>query len=162
MRSTEFFIRHSRPVTDIVSTLRRSLLMSSVRGRDIAPEVRVKHFLNHKGYCFRLHRKDLPAFVRPGHRVAVFCSRLLLEISCRLPTSKGARIMKGVLANQGSWKLGEGRCGCGCSMGRRKVGACCWLRGCEDDEVRSAVLANWVEGGQPIGELLGAASTAVD
>ena len=49
--------------------------MSRVRGRDTAPEMRVRRAAHAKGLRYRLHRGDLPGrpdMVFPGRRVAVF------------------------------------------------------------------------------------------
>lgn len=48
--------------------------MLGVRGRDTAPELRVRRLLHAMGYRFRLHRKDLPGtpdVVLPRHRKIV-------------------------------------------------------------------------------------------
>ncbi len=48
--------------------------MLAVRGRDTAPELRVRRVLHSMGYRFRLHRKDLPGtpdIVLPRHRKIV-------------------------------------------------------------------------------------------
>jgi DNA mismatch endonuclease, patch repair protein len=48
--------------------------MLAVRGRDTAPELRVRCVLHAMGYRFRLHRKDLPGtpdIVLPRHRKIV-------------------------------------------------------------------------------------------
>jgi DNA mismatch endonuclease, patch repair protein len=45
---------------DVVSTERRSVLMSGIRGRDTGPELAVRRAAHRLGYRFRLHRRDLP------------------------------------------------------------------------------------------------------
>lgn len=53
----------------------RSANMSRIRGKDTAPEVRVRRVAHRMGLRFRLHRKDLPGrpdLVLPKHRLAVF------------------------------------------------------------------------------------------
>lgn len=60
---------------DTVSPSKRSSMMSSVRGKDTQPELRVRRALHAEGYRFRLHRKDLPGkpdIVLPKHKLAVF------------------------------------------------------------------------------------------
>src|SRR5690349_6557163 len=50
-------------------------MMSRVRGRDTAPELRVRCALHAAGFRFRLHRRDLPGrpdIVLPAFRTAVF------------------------------------------------------------------------------------------
>lgn len=49
--------------------------MARVRGKDTAPEMRVRRIAHGMGLRFRLHRKDLPGtpdLVFPKHRLAVF------------------------------------------------------------------------------------------
>ncbi len=53
----------------------RSRIMAAVRGRDTAPELRVRRCLHAMGYRFRLHRRDLPGtpdIVLPRHRTCIF------------------------------------------------------------------------------------------
>lgn len=46
--------------TDIVSSEKRSEMMSKVRSKDSVAEKKVRSALHASGYRFRLHRKDLP------------------------------------------------------------------------------------------------------
>ena len=49
--------------------------MARVRGKDTAPELRVRRIAHRMGLRFRLHRRDLPGtpdLVFPKHRLAVF------------------------------------------------------------------------------------------
>ena len=48
-----------RPAFDDVLPARRRNL-AAVRGKDTAPELRVRRLLHRMGYRFRLHRRDLP------------------------------------------------------------------------------------------------------
>ncbi|MFL6725885.1 MAG: very short patch repair endonuclease [Sphingomicrobium sp.] len=60
---------------DKVTPAIRSRMMSRVRGRDTAPELRVRRALHAAGFRFRLHRRDLPGrpdIVLPALRTAVF------------------------------------------------------------------------------------------
>lgn len=62
-------------MTDIVTTEKRSQMMSGIRGKDTQPEISVRKALFSAGYRFRLHCKDLagkPDVVLPGRRVAIF------------------------------------------------------------------------------------------
>ena len=62
-------------MTDIVDSKRRSELMAGIKGRDTAPERRVRRIAHRMGLRFRLHRKDLPGrpdLVLPKHRLVVF------------------------------------------------------------------------------------------
>jgi len=55
---------------DSLSTAQRSLVMSRIRGKDTAPELRVRRLVHALGFRFRLHRRDLP-----GRPDLVFASR---------------------------------------------------------------------------------------
>ena len=62
-------------MTDVLTVEQRRLNMSRIRGRDTAPELRVRRGLHAEGLRFRLHPKQLPGrpdliFVR--YRTAVF------------------------------------------------------------------------------------------
>ena len=60
---------------DVVSSVKRSEMMSGIRGRNTHPELQVRAYLHARGLRFRLHRKDLPGrpdVVLPKYRVAVF------------------------------------------------------------------------------------------
>jgi DNA mismatch endonuclease, patch repair protein len=60
---------------DIVSRATRSRMMSGIRGRDTAPERRVRSVAHRLGYRFRLHRSDLPGkpdLVFPARRKIIF------------------------------------------------------------------------------------------
>jgi len=62
-------------VVDRLDPERRSANMARVRGKDTAPEMRVRRIAHRMGLRFRLHRKDLPGrpdLVFPKHRLAVF------------------------------------------------------------------------------------------
>ncbi|WP_084632686.1 very short patch repair endonuclease [Pleomorphomonas oryzae] len=62
-------------MVDRLSSDRRSWLMSRVRCRHTAPEMRVRQAVHALGLRFRLHRRDLPGkpdLVLPGRRLAVF------------------------------------------------------------------------------------------
>lgn len=60
---------------DIVSPEVRSGMMSGIKGKDTAPELKVRSFLHANGFRFRLHRKDLPGkpdIVLPKYKACVF------------------------------------------------------------------------------------------
>ena len=62
-------------MTDIVDTKRRSEMMAGIKGRDTAPERKVRSIAHRMGLRFRLYRKDLPDrpdLVFPKHRLVVF------------------------------------------------------------------------------------------
>jgi len=46
-----------------VSQRARSEIMSQVRGKNTAPEIVVRCLGHRMGYQFRLHRRDIPAFI---------------------------------------------------------------------------------------------------
>ena len=60
---------------DRLSKERRSWNMSRIRGKDTAPEKRVRSLLHRKGYRFWLHGKKLPGrpdIVLPKYKTVVF------------------------------------------------------------------------------------------
>jgi DNA mismatch endonuclease (patch repair protein) len=60
---------------DNVTVVKRSWIMSQVRGKDSKPEIIVRSMLHQSGYRFRLHRKDLPGkpdLVLPKYRTVIF------------------------------------------------------------------------------------------
>ena len=61
--------------TDVFSPEKRSAVMRRVKGRDTAPELKVRKLLWRMGARYRLHRKDLPGkpdIVLPGRKLAIF------------------------------------------------------------------------------------------
>jgi DNA mismatch endonuclease (patch repair protein) len=74
----------------------RSRLISSIHGKDTKPEMVVRRLLHTMGYCFRLHRRDLPGtpdILLPGRRAVMFvhgCSWHRHE-GCRLATVPATR-----------------------------------------------------------------------
>jgi DNA mismatch endonuclease, patch repair protein len=62
-------------MTDVYSPEKRSAVMRRVKGRDTAPELKVRRALTALGARYRLNRRDLPGspdIVMPGRRVAIF------------------------------------------------------------------------------------------
>ena len=62
-------------MTDVYSPQKRSAVMRRVKGKDTAPELKVRKALTSLGARYRLHRKDLPGspdIVLPGRKVALF------------------------------------------------------------------------------------------
>lgn len=45
---------------DKISAAERSRVMSRVKGKDTAPEMKVRRLVHSMGYRYRLHREDLP------------------------------------------------------------------------------------------------------
>lgn len=61
--------------TDVYDAAKRSAVMARVKGRDTAPELKVRKLLTGLGARYRLHRKDLPGspdIVLPGRKLAIF------------------------------------------------------------------------------------------
>ena len=61
--------------TDVFTPEERSAVMRRVKGRNTAPELKVRRLLWRLGGRYRLHRKDLPGhpdIVLPGRRLAIF------------------------------------------------------------------------------------------
>lgn len=62
-------------MTDVVSSAKRSQMMSGIRCKDSAPELLVRKTLFAMGYRFRLHRRDLPGtpdIVMSGRKIVIF------------------------------------------------------------------------------------------
>jgi DNA mismatch endonuclease (patch repair protein) len=62
-------------MTDIISQVQRSNLMSRIRGKNTTPELVVRKLLHSMGYRFRLHASNLPGcpdIVLPKYRTIVF------------------------------------------------------------------------------------------
>lgn len=61
-------------MTDIVSPLVRSRMMSGIRSKDTKPELTVRNHLHRKGLRYRLHAKlpGKPDLVFPKYRTVVF------------------------------------------------------------------------------------------
>lgn len=62
-------------MTDVVGKLKRSQMMSGIKGKNTKPEMQVRRFLHSCGFRYRLHRKDLPGapdIVLVRDRVAIF------------------------------------------------------------------------------------------
>lgn len=62
-------------MTDKLSTDRRSLNMSRIRGKNTKPELAVRSLAHKLGYRFRLHRRDLPGtpdLVFPSKKKIIF------------------------------------------------------------------------------------------
>lgn len=81
---------------DNLSVLQRSYTMSQIKGKDTAPEIRLRQLLHHRGYRFRLHRKDLPGkpdIVFSGRKKVIFVHGCFWHQhkgcdECRVPGSR--------------------------------------------------------------------------
>ena len=153
-------------MTDIVSTLKRSQMMSGIRGKDTAPEMRVRRLLHRLGYRFRLHRRDLPGspdIVLPKYRVAIFVH------GCFWHFHQGCRLAKMPVTHEEFWraKLFRNRERDAASVaalmatGWRVLQVWeCFLRDSSNDEALEGVMAGWLEGELPLGEFSKALSGA--
>lgn len=62
-------------MADVFDPAKRSRIMSHVKSKNTAPEVRLRSILHHNGYRFRLNRKDLPGkpdIVLPKYKAVIF------------------------------------------------------------------------------------------
>lgn len=69
------FPSNDRARMDILAPQQRSRLMSRIRGKDTAPEIRVRQVAHGLGFRFRLHRRDLPGspdLVFPSRQKVIF------------------------------------------------------------------------------------------
>ena len=95
-------------MTDVYGAEKRSAVMRRVKGRDTAPELRVRRLLWSLGARYRLNRRDLPGkpdIVLPGRRLAIFVHGCFWHgHDC----ARGARVPK---ANRDYWtaKIGRNR-----------------------------------------------------
>ena len=93
-------------MTDVFTPEKRSAVMRRVKGRDTAPELKVRKLLTAQGARYRLHRKDLPGkpdIVLPGRKLAIFVHGCFWHgHDC----VRGARVPK---QNQDYWLAKVGR-----------------------------------------------------
>ena len=93
-------------MSDVYSPEKRSAVMRRVKGKDTAPELKVRQALTALGARYRLHRKDLPGspdIVLPGRRLALFVHGCFWHgHDC----ARGARVPK---ANRDYWLAKVGR-----------------------------------------------------
>lgn len=85
---------------DIVDKTRRSEMMAGIKGKDTAPEMRVRRAAHALGYRFRLHRRDLPSnpdLVFPGRR------KVILVHGCYWHRHEGCRLAYEPKSNQEFW-----------------------------------------------------------
>lgn len=62
-------------MADIFKKSKRSQIMSKIKGKDSKPELKLRSALHHRGYRFRLHRKDLPGkpdICLPMYKTVIF------------------------------------------------------------------------------------------
>lgn len=145
-------------MNDIVTTHKRSQMMSGIRGRDTGPELRVRRVLHKLGYRFRLHRKELPGspdVVLPKHKIAVFIH------GCFWHFHHECRFAKMPRSRKEFWEpklLGNRLRDAAAVLALREAGWRvllvweCYLRDNKDDAALSESLAAWIEGEQGLGE----------
>ncbi|HZZ89048.1 MAG TPA: DNA mismatch endonuclease Vsr [Caulobacteraceae bacterium] len=93
-------------MTDVYSPQKRSALMRRVKGKDTAPERRVRRLIWRLGGRYRLHAKALPGrpdIVMPGRRLAIFVHGCFWHGHHCV---RGARVPK---ANRDYWVAKVGR-----------------------------------------------------
>jgi len=62
-------------MADVMSSEKRSAVMSNIRGKDTRPEIEVRRALWHNGFRYRLHAKELPGrpdIVLPRWKASIF------------------------------------------------------------------------------------------
>ena len=84
-------------MVDRITAEKRSWNMGRIRGKDTAPELRVRSELHRMGYRFRLHQKDLPGspdIVLPKFRTVIFVHGCFWHrhAGCRLNYSPKTRV----------------------------------------------------------------------
>jgi len=146
-------------VTDIVSTEKRSEMMSGIRGKDTRPEMRVRKALFAGGYRYRLHRTNLPGtpdIVLPGRRVAIFVN------GCFWHGHSGCSLAKVPGTRTEFWKekFESNRQRDKVAVEALRVAGWrvlvvweCFTRSCKTEEALMQPLAQWIESSSPIGEL---------
>ena len=62
-------------MADVVSAEKRSQMMAGIKGKNTRPEILVRRALHHRGFRFRLHKRDLPGrpdIVLPQYKAVIF------------------------------------------------------------------------------------------
>src|SRR5690606_35425287 len=83
-------------MADIITQERRSWNMSRIKGRNTAPEMRLRSLLHRAGFRFRLHAKELPGrpdIVLPKYRTVIFVHGCFWHrhVGCRNATVPSTR-----------------------------------------------------------------------
>lgn len=146
-------------VTDIVSTEKRSQMMSAIRSKDTQPEIRVRKALFAAGYRFRLHRRELPGrpdIVLPARRIAVFVHGCFWHghQACRLariPTTRSGFWREKFDANRK--RDAAAQAALESSGWRVLVVWECLIRSMKSQDELKAVLTGWIESPGRQGEL---------
>ena len=133
--------------------------MSGIRGKDTRPEVIVRKALFAAGYRFRLHRRDLPG----APDVALFGRKIAIFVhGCFWHMHAGCKNAKLPSTRAAFWRAKlEGNV----ERDRRAIEALqsngwrvltCWECATRDTEIAAAmpaVLGEWIEGGDTLGEI---------
>lgn len=62
-------------MTDVFDSSKRSQIMSHVKSKNTAPEIKLRSILHRNGFRFRINRKDLPGkpdIVLPKYKAVIF------------------------------------------------------------------------------------------
>lgn len=149
---------------DVVSKEIRSRMMSGIKGKDTKPEIILRKALFAAGYRFRLHRKDLPGapdVALPGRKIAIFAH------GCFWHMHAGCKNAKLPATRREFWKAKlQGNVGRDLqavealqSIGWRVLTV--WECGTRDANIvarLSALLSEWIEGSDEVGEISAATS----
>jgi len=88
-------------LADVVDANTRSRMMAGIKGKNTAPEVRLRRALHRAGFRFRLHSSKLPGkpdIVLPKHRTAIFVH------GCYWHRHEGCRNASVPKSNAAFWK----------------------------------------------------------
>ena len=88
-------------MTDIVDRSTRSRMMAGIKGKNTAPEIRVRSYLHRHGFRFRLHGRQLPGkpdVVLPKYRTVIFVH------GCFWHRHRGCPFAYSPRGNAGFWK----------------------------------------------------------
>ena len=110
-------------MTDVFTPEKRSAVMRRVKGKDTAPELKVRRLLRRMGVGYRLHRADLPGkpdIAMPGRKLALFVHGCFWHgHDC----ARGARVPK---QNRDYWVGKVGRNRTRDAANREKLAALGW------------------------------------
>ncbi len=133
--------------------------MSGIQGKNTKPEISVRKALFAAGYRFRIHRKDLPGnpdVVLPGRRIAIFAH------GCFWHMHSGCRNAKLPATRPDFWKA---KLEANVERDKRAIVALraqgwraltvweCATRDAATLGSLPALLAAWIEGDDPLGEI---------
>lgn len=149
-------------MVDVVNPETRSRMMSGIQGRNTKPEILVRRILHASGYRFRLHRRDLPGapdIVLPSRKVVVFVN------GCFWHLHSGCRYAKVPATRREFWSA---KLQSNIERDRRAIESLramdwrvltvweCATRGTTSLDGLQNLMASWIEGSDPLGEIGGA------